>query len=177
METLPRKLTPDLLKFCASISAQRPKMVRSKPFIGAKLHHCFENVERKIAQSGGTIEYGWAIWHLPRVYFEAEHHGVWRRRNGELRDVSPQFNGYKKVLFLPDPGARYDPESFRSNQITPDGLDPRSVEAVGLLKERNEILDDRRRRGALGPDVASQAEANRLTSSAMHLIGSILSSA
>lgn len=148
MNTLPMQLTPRLLAFCRSISPERPVFVRSKPSRDAVLSECFNNVARKIERAGGTTACGWAIWHLRGVYFEAEHHGVWRKRSGELVDVSPQLNNYPKILFLPDPTAVYDPQQFRGNLIEPDGDDPRAVEVATLLRERYRLLDAERATGA-----------------------------
>jgi hypothetical protein len=46
---------------------------------------------------------GWAIWTVPGIYLEAEHHGVWQNKRGDLIDVSPQMNAGRRLLFLPDP--------------------------------------------------------------------------
>lgn len=162
MDTLPKRLTPPLLAFCATISSERPAFIPSRPSSDAHPGHCFDNVARKIERSRGNIAYGWAIWHLPGAYYEAEHHGVWRKRSGELVDVSPQFNGYPKILFLPDPGAVYDPHAFRSNRLAPDGADSRSIDITGLVRERYEVLDACRARGAASLDPQSQWQSDQL---------------
>lgn len=110
--------------------------------------HCFDNVEREIARRGGETVYGWAIWHFRGAYFEAEHHGIWRHRKGELLDVSPQLNKAKKILFLPDQSATYDPLRPRSNRFETDGDNPRARELVDAVLERNSILDRYRQGGA-----------------------------
>lgn len=85
---------------------------------------------------------------MPGLYLEAEHHGVWRRRTGELVDVTPQPGSPKRVLFLPDDDAPYDPAAFRSNRLAPDGGDPASVEFAALGNLRNAIHDSYRAGGA-----------------------------
>lgn len=141
MNTLPRSITPELLEFCRSISSDRPVYIRSKVSSDAEPSACFDNVQRKIGRAGGTIAYGWAIWHIPGLYFEAEHHGVWRNRRGELLDVSPQLGNVSKILFLSDAGAAYDPTKFRSNVIAPVNDSAVANEFVAMAKARNSILD------------------------------------
>jgi hypothetical protein len=139
--TLPQRITPDLLAFCATISERRPIYVRSRPAPDAQFSACFANVERRIAKSGGRTVYGWAIWHIPGLYFEAEHHGIWQGRDGKLFDVSPQFGQVAKILFLPDPAALYDPPNFRWNRFGADGDNPRALEFVRLARRRLEIRE------------------------------------
>ncbi len=170
METLPTKLTPALLEFCHSISPERPRLIRSKPLRDSLQSQCFDNVAKKVARAGGTTVYGWAVWHLRGAYFEAEHHGVWGKRDGQLLDVSPQFNDCRKILFLPDPDAIYDPGEFRSNRFAPDGDDPRALEIVKLLKERGALLDSCRATGASAPDFATQGAADRLLVSVQSIL-------
>ncbi|MEE4210968.1 MAG: hypothetical protein V2I43_17095 [Parvularcula sp.] len=101
-------------------------------------------MKAKIKRAAGSIAYGWAIWNLRGVYFEAEHHGVWEKRSGELVDLTPQMNGYKKILFLPDPGAPYNPQTFRSNRMSADGDNPVALRFVEKSLQRNRIIDSYR---------------------------------
>lgn len=139
--TVPRTMTPALLAFCRTISPERPTFVRSRPSADAEASACFDNVARKVGRAGGSIAYGWAVWHVPGLYFEAEHHGVWRNRRGELVDVSPQLGGVAKLLFLPDPAAVYDRARFRPNVIEVAGDDPLAMEFVDLSRSRYRIVD------------------------------------
>ncbi len=82
--TVPRSLTAALLQFCASIAHAEPVFIPSIPFKRAATSFCFENVAQRVDEKGGSIAYGWAIWHLPGLYFEAEHHAVWRNKLGNL---------------------------------------------------------------------------------------------
>lgn len=122
--------------------------VASKPSAGAVQSFCFDNVAQKMERAGGTVAYGWAIWSFPDIYFEAEHHGVWRNRQGKLTDVSPQLNSARRILFLPDPQATYDPLSYRSNVLKAAGDNPLAVEFVRLANARNALLDKYREGGA-----------------------------
>lgn len=139
-DTVPRSLTPALLKFCVSISSSDPVFVTSIPPKRAPRSFCFENVARRVRDKGGSIAYGWAIWHLPGLYFEAEHHAVWRNKLGNLIDVSPQMGGRRRLLFLPDDGAVYDPFAIRQNVMAPDGDSERALRMTELGNRRHALL-------------------------------------
>ena len=178
MDTLPRGLSPGLLDFCRSISSERPRFVASRPRQDARPSECFINVARRIEGRGGTMECGWAIWHLPGAYFEAEHHGIWRKSNGELVDVSPQLNGYKKVLFLPDPDAPYEFGTFRPNIIRAASTDHRALDLVDLSLRRNQILNAYRPKDlgsarAVPISHADHAECERLADRMRELLGEL----
>lgn len=139
-DTVPRSLTPTIRKFCCSIALNDPVFIPSLPVRGATTSFCFENVQRKIDQKGGTIAFGWAIWHMPNLYFEAEHHAVWRNGLGNLIDVSPQLGRRKRILFLLDESAVYDPTSPRVNIMGPDGASALVHEIVALGSRRHDLL-------------------------------------
>jgi len=138
--TIPRSFTPALLQFCASISSAVPVFIPSIPIRRAVTSFCFENVARKVSEKGGSIAYGWAVWHLPGLYFEAEHHAVWRNKVGNLIDVSPQMGGRKRLLFLSDESAIYDPFALRPNTMAPDGDSERARQMVDLGNRRHALL-------------------------------------
>lgn len=138
--TVPRSLTPALLEFCGSITPAQPVFIPSIPLKRAISSFCFENVEQKVREKGGSIAYGWAIWHMPGLYFEAEHHAVWRNTLGNLIDVSPQMGGRKRLLFLSDKSAIYDPFAIRLNIIAPDGNSERALRMVDLGSQRHALL-------------------------------------
>ncbi|HTU10984.1 MAG TPA: hypothetical protein VMG08_08820 [Allosphingosinicella sp.] len=144
MSTVPKSITPALLAFCGTIATGRPVFIRSKPSADARPSACFDNVARKIERAGGTIAYGWAIWHVPRLYFEAEHHGVWRNRQNVLVDVSPQIANARLILFLPDETATYNPTNHRSNVIAPAAQTTISQEIASLANERSRLIDSYR---------------------------------
>lgn len=138
-DTVPKIITVGIRAFCRTLSDEAPVFVRCRPDGDAVASGCFDNVARKVARAGGSIASGWAIWTTPGVYHEAEHHGVWRRRTGELVDVSPQPNLPKRILFLPAPDAVYDPLVHRNNVLEAASDDPAAVEFVTLGNRRNEI--------------------------------------
>lgn len=141
MNTVPKNLTPALMTFCREISSERAVFIHSKPSSDAQHSACFDNVARKIARAGGQTAYGWAIWHVPGLYFEAEHHGVWRNRQGALLDVSPQLEQVPRILFLPDTTAIYDPKNFRANIFKAANDGPLASEFVLLARARNDIIN------------------------------------
>lgn len=138
--TVPRALTSALREFCASISPSEPVFVTSIQVPRAATSFCFENVARRVREKGGSITYGWAIWHMLGLYFEAEHHAVWRNKLGIYIDVSPQMGGRKRLLFLPDDGAVYDPFAIRQNIIAPDGNSERARRMTELGNRRHALL-------------------------------------
>lgn len=138
--TVPKSLTPALLRFCVSIAPAEPVFIPSIPNKRAATSFCFENVARKVREKGGAIAYGWAIWHMPGLYFEAEHHAVWRNDLGNLIDVSPQMGGRKRLLFLRDESATYDPMAVRRNIMAADGDSDRARLMVSLGERRHGLL-------------------------------------
>jgi hypothetical protein len=140
VQTVPKFLSPSLIDFCNTFSIESPTFIRSIPPSWAKPSFCFDNVARKVSKYGGVAAYGWAIWHVPGVYFEAEHHCVWRNSAGIFIDVSPQMNRARKILFLPGPDAIYDPEAPRATILVAESNEPMTVEFVDLANERNVLL-------------------------------------
>lgn len=138
--TVPRSLTPALLEFCASIALAKPLFIPSVPIKRAMTSFCFDNVAQRVREKGGSIAYGWAIWHMLGLYFEAEHHAVWRNSLGNLLDVSPQMGGRKRLLFLADESAIYDPSAPRPNIMAPDGDSERARQMVDLGNRRHALL-------------------------------------
>jgi hypothetical protein len=139
-DTVPRSLTRALLEFCASIAPAEPVFIPSVPIKRGMMSFCFDNVAQKVREKGGSIAYGWAIWHMPGLYFEAEHHAVWRNKLGNIIDVSPQMGGRKRLLFLSDESALYDPFAPRPNVIAPDGDSGRARQMVDLANRRHALL-------------------------------------
>ena len=125
---------------CASIARGEPAFIPSIPVKQAATSFCFENVARRVREKVGAIAYGWAIWHLPGLYFEAEHHAVWRNKLGNLIDVSPQLGGRRRLLFLSDKSAAYDPFAVRPNIMAPDGESDRARRMVNLGNRRHALL-------------------------------------
>ncbi len=147
IDTVPKTITPSIRAFCASIAPGVPGFIRCKPDKDARPSECFDNVARKFARAGGSAVNGWAIWTVPALYHEAEHHGVWCNRQRELVDVTPQPRAPRRILFLRDDEATYDPASFRSNVLHPASDDPLAIEFATLGNRRNAIQDAYREGG------------------------------
>ncbi len=147
IHTIPKAINPKLIDFCRTLSIEMPTFIRSIPPRWAKPSYCFDNVARKVAKYGGSSAYGWAIWHIPGVYFEAEHHCVWLNAGGILIDVSPQINRTRKILFLPAPDAIYDPKAPRATILVADSTEKMTFEFVNLANERNALLNRYHRDG------------------------------
>lgn len=135
----PAQIDAATLAFCAMISPEAPFYVPVRIAAHAKPAYCFDNSVAQAAMQGGEAAYGWAIWRWPGRWFEAEHHAVWRRPDGTLLDVTPQLGDPERVLFLPDPGAIYDPTTFRPNVMAPDAENPLAREYIALVAERGAI--------------------------------------
>jgi hypothetical protein len=139
-DTVPGSLTPAIVKFCASIAPAEPVFIPSVPIKRAMTSFCFDNVAQKVREKGGSVAYGWAIWHMPGLYLEAEHHAVWRNKLGNLIDVSPQMGGHKRQLFLSDDSAIYDPFRPRPNIMAPDGDSEAARKMVDRGRLRHALL-------------------------------------
>lgn len=137
----PPEIDAAVLAFCASISDGVPHYVEVAPAADAEVGYCFDNVATRVALAGGGIAYGWAIWRWPRRYFEAEHHGIWRAPDGRLHDVTPMAFGQRRILFLPDPAAVYDPDDVRSNILAAEPGNAVAAEYVALANARAAIID------------------------------------
>lgn len=138
--TVPSSITDAIREFCRSIAPTEPVFITSVPLRRSATSFCFENVDRKIARSGGSKLHGWAIWHIPDRYFEAEHHAVWQNKTGGLIDVSPQMGQRRRMLFLPDPNWVSDAMQPRQNILAPDGSSTETLEFVRLGNQRNALL-------------------------------------
>lgn len=137
----PEEIDAATRAFCATIARAEPVYVPVHPEPWTKFIHCFENSETQAARQGGAAAYGWAIWRWPGRYFEAEHHAVWRRPDGGLVDVTPQTGEPPRILFLPDPGAVFDPMAYRPNIMAPDAGNAAAREYIALAAVRREITD------------------------------------
>lgn len=104
----PIPLSQDVLEFMRSISKEKHTFLKTKSSHPKFLpNFCFENVLDKCKVDGGTPLYGWAIW-KNQLMVEAEFHCVWVSPNGKkIVDVTPQTDGSKRLVFLPDPSMIY----------------------------------------------------------------------
>ncbi|RYY29458.1 MAG: hypothetical protein EOP62_01080 [Sphingomonadales bacterium] len=137
----PAEIDAAALAFCASISPHTPFYVPVAPQPHAKVAYCFDNSVIQAEAQGGAAAYGWAIWHWPGRWFEAEHHAVWRKPDGSFLDVTPQLGDPARILFLPDPEAVFDPNVYRRNVMRPDAGNVFAAEYIDLVRQRTDITD------------------------------------
>lgn len=101
-------------EFCHKLApGNTPIYVDVIPRVSAIQDECFFNVGQAVADEGGTIVFGWAIWLWPRVLIEANHHAVWGRPRSRLVDITPKADGEKRILFLPDARQVFDFQTFQ----------------------------------------------------------------
>jgi hypothetical protein len=143
----PKAINRSVKQFCSVISAETPVYVPVEPAPEAIASYCFDNVEAWSRKHGGRTVYGWAIWHWPGVYFEAEHHGIWESPQRELVDVTLGAPGAKQILFLPDRSAVFDTSAFRSNVRRAAEDNSLAVEFVSTAEAWSSVVDSYRRPG------------------------------
>ncbi len=142
--TTPRKVSEPIQLLCRRINPNaEPTYVSVHLEEWSVELDCFNNVERKVADSGGAVAYGWVIWEWPGVLAEAEFHANWLSPDGKLVDVTPKPDGEQQILFLSDPSRRWEGK-FVDNirqAISNTGL-VRDLEWVGarLVHEQNKGL-------------------------------------
>lgn len=139
-KTAMRQTTPDTIDFtvrdfCASIRPDKePAYIIVNPESDAVPRNCYPNVKRRIERAGGTILHGWIIWLSPGLFIEGEHHAIWVSPEGEWVDVTPQLDGEKRLLFLPDPENVWHGRPI-SNRRRPLSTDPRLGKFLRLAEK------------------------------------------
>lgn len=138
----PKKITSAIRKLCQQINpAEKPVWVPVQVVAGAVPNECFGNVVMKIASSGGTIQYGWTIWEWNVVLVEGEFHAVWRSPEDKLLCVSPQINGERSILFLPDNSRTWDENNRVDNIRLPLRQDPVIMDFIRVKQELNQEMN------------------------------------
>lgn len=101
--TTPAEITNECTTFCESIgTASIPFFMRVTPQPWARMGSCEYNVEEMIQRRGGSIVFGYRIWSLGNLYFEAQPHAIWEAPDRRLVDITFSDDGEKRVLFLKD---------------------------------------------------------------------------
>lgn len=102
--------TPEVKALCERlVPGEVPVILDVERPPWAKLNDCTANVERAIADYGGSVRYGWQLWEtMPNVMIEAEFHAVWVDTDGGLRDITPKDFPFEQSVFLPDPTLAYE---------------------------------------------------------------------
>lgn len=163
MVEVPRRISEVVRDFCHEVvPEEEPNYLAVTPFQGDVERDCFINVERHVANAGGSIQHGWRIWEWPNTMVEAEFHAVCRNPDtGSLIDVTPSKNR-ERILFLPDPERVW--EGRQVNDIRKALVqNPLIEEFIQLANERFEILNKDERAElngslAFGPEEAKRFE-------------------
>ena len=101
----------ELAAACLAEFGAAPTIVPVQKVPTAKALHCFWNVDAHAAEHGGAAIFGWAIFEWPHLFWEAQHHAVWRDPAGQLIDITPPAApGTRETLFVEDAGAFFDIE-------------------------------------------------------------------
>lgn len=107
-ETTPPKMTPMLKRLCYDLSPDNPPLwVKVVPANWAPMNECFPNVQKKIANDGGSFVNGWVLWQWANMMIEAEAHSVWKSCAGDLIDITPHYNEHI-ILFVPDAKVKFE---------------------------------------------------------------------
>jgi hypothetical protein len=136
--TTPLEITIEIELFCSTVSmGQRPVFLDIQPAASAIPLECFDNVKKKVLQSGGAVQHGWRIWTWPDVMVEAEFHAVWKTSTGEFIDITPCDE--QRILFLPDDTKTYTGTSI-SNVRKPISLDSDIQEFVSITQDIDNLV-------------------------------------
>lgn len=139
---VPEKVTSPIKKLCNRVAlGQVPRYVEVRVEPDAEGNDCFVNIEKKIARSGGHVQYGWAIWYVPGVLMEGEFHSVWVSPADEWLDISPRPIDFKRIMFLPDPNRHYNGKQIDNVRIALK-KDPLVREFIRLAEERFKIMNE-----------------------------------
>ncbi|WP_199139923.1 hypothetical protein [Pedobacter sp. ASV12] len=93
-----------------------PINVEIRPDPGAVENNCFNNVAKKVGQSGGSVCYGWAI--LPQLHIlEAERHAIWKTPQGLYLDITPRSLPITSIQFVIDDSFEYNGQIERNIRI------------------------------------------------------------
>ncbi len=113
---VPKIIDKNIQKFCKKINyKEKPKFINVVPVNCAKINECFINVNNFVKENGGEIIYGWAIWLHPHCLLEAEFHGIYKDKIGNLVDITPHKDNLNQILFLEDSSLKY--EGYSINNI------------------------------------------------------------
>lgn len=100
----PKIIDSDVTSFCKNLgNANKPYYLNTEPFHWSRVNCCDLNVKKIVKEQGGEIIFGFKIWSIPKLYIEASLHSIWENPNGKLIDITPNEDGEKTVLFLPEP--------------------------------------------------------------------------
>lgn len=141
--TTPARITTHIHKLCRRLGlGWKPQFVPVLERNDSGFRDCFNDVQRHIAENGGSIVYGWLLWEWPGILVEAEFHAVWQSPEGELLDVSEKPCGETTVLFIKDPTRVFSGRRVDNVRLAV-GKDPRISELISGHEHFNHLLQQR----------------------------------
>lgn len=158
---VPRRISEGVRDFCQEVVTEgTPLYLQVTPSPGYVERDCFINVQRRVAEAGGTIQHGWRIWEWPNTMIEAEFHAVWKSPGaGDLVDVTPLLDRVR-ILFLPDSNRVW--EGRQVNNVRKAILqNPLVEEFIQIANERFDIMNKGDRAKMNGSLAFSSEEAQR----------------
>ncbi len=134
----PARVSEALKMLCEKVSpGNTPEFIQVEPNANFIPDNCYPNVEQLVSERGGSSEFGWAIYEWPRIWFEFQHHAVWRDPEGKLRDQTPRADNEAVALFLP-PDLPY--RGFHIDTLWfPAGESPEIVRMTEIQKKINDL--------------------------------------
>lgn len=134
--------TPHVAVFCQEVVPGAAAVsVPCAPDQRALQMDCFETVDQRVREEGGSRVLGWAVWEVPGVLIEAEFHAVWSHPvNGALFDVAQRPMPFSAITFIADPTRQYEGRQV-DNVRKPLTKDPNVRQFIYLMKRRFEILN------------------------------------
>lgn len=128
------KITDTIRNAAARVAPGQLTYVEVRPAPGARPLNCHLNVAAHARRAGGRIVYGWLIWEGPE-HLQFEHHAVWESPQGGFVDVTPQQDGERQILFLPDPA-----RPWQGRRIAPIHLPTVPTAAARALCDRFDFV-------------------------------------
>jgi len=64
---------------------------------------CWDNVDKKVKEFGGSKIYGWKLTIWPGVELYGEFHAIWNTHNSQYIDVACDYTIIKNIMFQTDP--------------------------------------------------------------------------
>ena len=159
----PRAVSDSIRNLVESIvPGGQPTFVEIVPRAGGTVNECFATVADQVAEAGGRIQHGWALWEWPGVLVEAEFHAVWVAPDNSLLCVTPRLDGERRILFLSEPNRVFSGELVDNVRLPLSG-NPKVTEWITLAVKRGELRRKEQRSGRSNPRQASQELMTRIT--------------
>jgi hypothetical protein len=149
-----------------SLAMNKVLVALPRPWNGARVGKCYNNVLEMIRREGGEACYGWALTdfgphstsgtRVPPLYRRWLNHVVWRDLDGQLWEVTPNAvigNAAKMHFaateFVPDPEATFDittDEEWATLHSRYVAVRPAGVPVADLLRRAQHSTGDERTR-------------------------------